>query len=163
MRGFRAVQRVILLCYLAITGAAFVYTMTRVTLLPWPLIRFSYATMAPYQTYSRENEAVWAEAQGGDGQWRKVDLSPYYPEGFGEANLRTYFLPDHWSETEKNEPVLRRDYAALAAQLLRVLQAKGEQVTAVRLWLDEWPLSPGGFEADRHWPTLRTSLLAQVP
>jgi hypothetical protein len=153
-----------LITYLGVTAAAFLFTMTRVQVLPTWALRFSYAMMAPYQTFNTRNAALRAEGRTGSGSWQTIDLHPYYPYGHGEANARNYLLIARWAAMETNdESRLRAGYQRLAEELLILEQSRGKLFTQVRLTWETWPSSPAGFEAYREWPYLSGSLVGIAP
>ena len=160
----RLVLRTVAAAYLAVTAAAFVFTMTRISILPWPLFFYSYGMMAPYQTYTTYNADVVAEGRTSTGAWKTIDLSPYYPQIRGEANLRKFLLQSRWLRDDPSYfSRLQERYTDLAWQVLLRAQGKGEDVLAVRLHWVEWPASPGGYEAMRDTPFLESTFITQVP
>ena len=57
----RVLQYGVLAVFTVVTLAAFVFTMTRIQLLPMSVLRFSYAMMAPYQTFANRNADLLAQ------------------------------------------------------------------------------------------------------
>ena len=146
----------VLLFYLAVTIAGFLFTMLRVRLpLPWILIRWSYNMMAPYQGDTDINEEMVAEGLR-NGRWEFIDLNPYFPVGAGEKNVRMYLRSFRSSEDERAVGA----YADFAFALLERERAKGNQWEEIRLSWEEWPRSVLGFSALRRAPDLiRTQIV----
>lgn len=164
MQRKRVLQYGVLLTYVAVNAAAFLFTMTRVQVLPTWAMRYSYAMMAPYQTFNTRNADLRAEGRMGSGAWQTVDLHPYYPYGHGEANARTYLLIARWAAMESgDETHLRAGYQRLTEELLALERARGRPFTQVRLLWETWPSSPAGFEAYRAWPYLSGSIVGTAP
>ena len=150
----------ILLAYLAITLAGFLFTMFRVRLpLPWILIRWSYNMMAPYQGDTDFNEELVAEGLAANDVWARIDLSPYLPFGDGERNVRMYLRSFRKSEDE----LALGAYQELAKQLFAREKDQGKAWMAVRLTWEEWPRSPEGFDALRKEPHLVRTFIVTYP
>lgn len=157
-------QRLSLIGYLTITLAAFVFTMTRVAILPRVLFQWSYGMMAPYQTFATINADMVARGQDDSGRWHSIALEPYYPYAREEANVRAYLLPWRWTSLEKgNDRALRQRYRTLARLLLSLEEFRGRHFRILELWWEEWPVSPGGYSWLRTAPFVSASLLARVP
>ncbi len=160
----RVFQYGALAIYVIVTVAALVFTMTRVQLLPMSVMRFSYAMMAPYQTYANRNADLHAEGRAGSGAWQTIDLAPYYPYGHGEANLRRYLLLPRWKAlVDGDYSVVNAQYRLIAQQLLAHERQKGMPYDHVRLLWEEWPVSYGGFEDMRVAPFMSGSIVATAP
>lgn len=151
-----AFQQLIVVCYLVITAAAFIYTMTRIQIFPQTLISWSFGMMAPYQGDTDWNAHLIAEGKRPSGVWQRIDLTPYYaPFSHGEGLIRRYFFHAGTFGTPGN---LAR-YRQLGEALLRVEPS----YLAVRFTLERWPRSPEGFEA-KHIPASTTVIpLVTVP
>ncbi len=161
MLFWRAVRQTVVLAYLCVTALAFLYTMVRVRppAMLWPVVRFSYGRMAPYQGDTETNEDLVLEGQLPDGRWEVIALEPYFPFGFGEANVRVYLR----SFKARGHDVLRAKYAELGLQILAREHEQGRTYTTLRLLWQEWPRSPAGFDFLRRVPFVETSVIAQVP
>ena len=141
-------QQLVVVCYLVITAAAFVYTMTRERLLPQPVISWSFGMMAPYQGDTDWNAVLVAEGKLTSGAWQRIDLEPFYrPFSHGEGLIRRYFFHDGTFGTPGNTT----RYRQLGEALLRLEQRAGHPFTAIRFTLEQWPRTPEGFEA-KHLP-----------
>ena len=136
----------ILITFLAIALAGFLFTMFRIRLpLPWILVRFSYNMMAPYQGDTDENEELVAEGLTDNGAWAYIDLHPYLPFGDGERNVRMYLRSFRKSEDE----LALGAYQEFAKKLFEREHARDIPWKSVRLVWEEWPRSPLGFNAAR--------------
>ncbi|MBI1813004.1 hypothetical protein HY285_02045 [Candidatus Peregrinibacteria bacterium] len=152
MSPIRFLQNAIVVAFLAITGSAFLFTMTRVALpVPRPLLLFSYGMMAPYQGDDEWNNALIAEGRLPDGTWQSIDLDRSFPVGRGERTIRERLQGVRFFAKEK----VQQAYSAFAVQLLTHERERGATYTAVRLWNDDWPRSPGGYE-QLHLPAFTT-------
>lgn len=156
MNAKRVFVQALLLGYLGVTLAAFVFTVFRVELLPRRLFWYSYGMMAPYQGYAVENAELRALGLTAAGEWEEIDLYRYIPTGRGEFSYRGYlpsarFSPDQGKAAER--------YRALAA----LLHEREPQYGSVALYFDVWPASPGGYEWLRHDPFLTFEFLAAHP
>lgn len=151
----------VILAYLCVTAFAFLYTMIRVRppAMLWPMVRFSYGMMAPYQGDTETNEDLVLEGQLPDGRWEIIALESYFPFGFGEANVRTYLR----SFKARGRDILRAKYAELGWQILMRERDHGRMYTTVRLLWQEWPRSPAGFGFLRRAPFVETFVITQVP
>ncbi|MEK7591551.1 MAG: hypothetical protein AAB489_05105 [Patescibacteria group bacterium] len=150
MRARLLLLQAILLFYLAITIAGFLFTMLRIRLpLPWVLVRFSYNMMAPYQGDTDINEEMVAEGLR-NSFWEPIDLNPYFPVGAGEKNVRMYLRSFRSTEDQRAVGA----YTDFAVALLERERANGHQWKEVRLTWEEWPRSPLGFSALRKMPDL---------
>lgn len=149
MTTTRTSQWVILITFVVITMAAFVFTMTRVTLLPWHIIALSYGMMAPYQSTTPYNFAMVAEVILEDGSRQTVDLKRYYPVVDPEMYIRQYIPFTHWRNDPSAPAVLAAEYDSLAKQMLRREQERTPGVVRLELFWEQWPLSPWGFETER--------------
>ena len=129
--------------YLLVTLAAFVFTMTRIRipLIPWPLVHWSYGMMAPFQGYTRISKELVVKGIRSDGTPEQVDLAPYSPFFYGEANIRTYFPPFIDEPAE-----LQRRYRFMAERLLALEREQGHGFDQLRLSFELWPASPAGYE-----------------
>ncbi len=158
----RACQWTILVGFLVVTAAAFVYTMTRVSLLPWRMIALSYGMMAPYQSTTPYNFAMAAEAVLEDGSRRPLDLKRYYPMGDPEMFIRQYVPFTHWRNDPTAPAVLASQYANIAAQILGFERTDSPEVRSIELFWEQWPLSIFGFETERLPGSIDRTFLARA-
>lgn len=154
-------QHSIIALYLFVTGAAFLYTMTRIwtPIIPRQILLFSYGMMAPYQRDSEWNYDVVAEGQLADGSWEQIDLKAYYPYEPGEGVIRRQLTT---YQKLLSKELRQRRFTDLAIMLLDRERAKGKPYVGVRLWSHKWGRSPAGYEYLRRPPMLMTDLLADV-
>lgn len=154
----RTLQMSVVVFYLAVTCAAFIYVMTRIRVLfPEPVVIFAYGMMAPYQADSEWNTDFIAEGLQGTA-WHPIDLAPYYPFGFGETNVRKHLITFHWRGAESDQ----RARASQALQILALERRRGHSYTAVRIIQQQWPRSPEGFDALRKKPYMTSEVLTEV-
>jgi hypothetical protein len=155
----RIFRHAILAGYLAVTGAALVFTLTGLRAdLGWPLVHWSYGMMAPYQSDSEWNEDYRAEGLSADGRWEEVSLDRYLPVGFGEQVTRRH-LASFLAEGIARQ---REKYTEQARILLMHERAGGKNYQALRVWFDLWPKSPAGYDFHRREPFLKRELVTQV-
>lgn len=159
----RTCQWLVLIGFIAINLAAFIYTMTRAIVLPWPVIALSYGMMAPYQSATPYSFALTAESVLEDGSRRAVDLSPYYPMVAPEAAIRQYVPFIHWRKDAEAPFDLASTYHEIARQVLAREQAAHPEIRAVELYWEQWPISPFGPEVERIPFHLERSLVATAP
>lgn len=140
----RLLQHGVVLAFCAITTAAFLYTMTRITLpfIPSPLIYWGYSMMAPYQGDVPWNNDLYVEGQLPDGTWEEVSLDPYLPHGFGERNVRKFFRVYGHAGSKSKRPL----YTAYFLQILDRERARGKSYSSLRVYWDTWDRSNGGFD-----------------
>ncbi len=150
------------LLFAYVTCSAFLYTLTRVrTTLPWSVLRFGYAMMAPYQGYATKATAFVAEGRReGEGEWETIDLAPYFPVSRGETIARA--LLRSFVEEDGNDARRREQYVIMALQLLEREQERGNAFAEVRLLFEQWPVSVLGYEANRIEPLIERYPLARV-
>ncbi len=141
-------QRLLVVAYLFLTAAAFVFTLFHVTFVPYAWIHWSYGMMAPYQGDTDVNADLMAEGEASPGHWQAINLDSYMPYGFGERNARK-FLRVYEPLGEQTE---REKYTELTLEILDRERAGGRAYHALRLTIDTWPRSPDGFEALHHAP-----------
>lgn len=147
----RISRHIVIIGFLVVTCAAFLLTVFRIWLpLPRTLLLFSYGMMAPYQGYERMNADLRAEGQDQEGVWQPIDLSPYFPVIRGEEHIRKYYM------------IFGYKHPAFAKKLLMVERQKGNDITAVRLYWDQWQPSPLGYEALRNSSGSYKDLLTTV-
>lgn len=127
--------------------------------IPWPVLRYFYGMMAPYQGYSVVNADLLAEGKRADGTWEKINLDPYYPMIRGNQimyrRLRSFLA--------QGEEKHKQKYTELATLLLERERRQGETYLAVRLAWQEWPASPLGWDALRHGSQIKNYPLTEVP
>lgn len=148
MTASRAGQWLILIGFITITSAAFVFTMTRVTLLPWYTIALSYGMMAPYQSTTPYNFAMVAEAVLEDGSRHPIDLKKYYPMSDPEMYIREYVPFAQWRQDGSGPTALAATYDSIARQILRREKADEAGIVRIELFWEQWPLSPWGFKTE---------------
>ncbi len=138
-------QSGLLVCHLLILATALLYVLSRFPLPPIlrPIVRFHYGMIAPYQGDTDWNAALSAVATLPGGATERVDLSPYFPHFFGEANARQFLL----GFQARGDLVRREKYAELAQQLLERERVRGKRYASLALSFDQWPRSPEGFFA----------------
>ena len=154
-------QHILILTYLGVTAAAMLYTLFRIeTPVPWPVTRYFYGMMAPYQRYRTINEEMKAEGLTERGEWVKIPLEPYLPFLRGEQALRAYFVSFRvlYGDEERF-----RQYRLYAEKLREREAAAGRNFVEVRLFLIEWPMSPAGFDFLKQEPFLTSTPLATYP
>ncbi len=113
----------------------------QITHVPWlrTAVFFSYGMMAPYQGDVSWNNDFIAQGLRRDGVWEAIDLAPYYPQIFGEANAMQ-FLRSFAAGGRRLQ-----GYVDYALQLKAREAEQGRAYEEVRLVWREWPRSPGGF------------------
>ena len=153
---------VLVVTYLAITAEALLYTLFRVRAWPWPLVRWSYGMMAPYQGDTDFNDDLLAEGKRADGTWQKIDLDPYFPVGHGEKNVRKHLRT--FKPAEGVDPAgYHAAFSVFGKQLLERERLRGREYRAVRLTWQQWPRSPLGYEARKNPPDLLERVITEVP
>lgn len=123
------------------TVEAFVLTMFKVRLPPYPLVHWAYGMMAPYQGDTSWNADFVYEGLRGDGAWESIDVDAYMPYGFGERNVRK-FLRIYKGLGDAGH---RQKFGEFALLLLDRERAHGREYRAVRVWFEQWPRSPAGY------------------
>ena len=156
----KLLQHTAIALYLTITLFAFLYTMFRVAP-PFavPVVFFSYGMMAPYQTYLKNSDKLIGEARRNGGTWQQIDLAPYFPYLRGETEVRSYLPTFAWI----GDVQLHDAYARFAARIMHSEALAGRPWNDLRLSLDRWPLSPGGYGFLYHEPFVTREFLVQVP
>ena len=167
MRTVRRIGlHVLIVAFLLLQTEAFLHTMFRQEfgIFPWRLTRYFYALMAPYPGYKVWNYELVAEGKK-DGEWRVIDLLPYYP-GYtrGQRNTRNGMISVYWQSQERNDPgLIARKYGELAISVQSHEAEHGNAYDAVRIWREDWPMSPNGYEALRLPQFSSRVLLGQTP
>ena len=140
----RTLQHTVIVFFLLVTFAAFVYTMTRITLpgIPKVFTYWSYSMMAPYQGDVSWNADLYIEGELPDGTWEQVTLDRYMPHGFGERNVRKFFRMYGFNGDRSKRPM----YAAYLLQVLDRERERGKPYKSLRAYFDQWDRSPAGFE-----------------
>ena len=151
----RLVQHSIVFGYLAITFGAFVYTMSRIEILPKWVTRWSYGMMAPYQGDTPWNADFVYEGRLPGGAWKRIDIDAYMPYGFGERNARKFFRV-------YDDAARRGKFAGFALLLLDRERAHGRPYEAVRITYEQWDRSPAGYEFLRLPAFTMRQLLTEV-
>lgn len=142
----RVVLHSIAIAYICISLTGVLYTMFRIRIpVLWPLQRFSYETMAPFQKYAVANQSLVAEGLSKGGTWVDIPLKAYMPYHNGEEYIRARLM----TFQAQGEDVRDRQYVKLAGHIQRLEQGNGRDYKRVRLILEQWPKSPNGREADR--------------
>lgn len=162
----RILGHIVVMCYLSVVASALLFTLQRITLpIPRTLLLFSYATMAPYQGYTRENDELIAEGRLEGGSIIPINLKPYYPLGHGwesvRMRLRSFRVSD--DDDPGGREALRVKYRELAFLLLERERIRGRSFQSVRLLWEEWPLSPRGYTSLRFPPFTEVTEITQVP
>ena len=159
----RFAQHAIVIFFLAITANAFLLTVFRIyfDFLPWWPTYLSYSAMAPYQGGGPSRTALAAEGQLQNGDWREIDLRPYFPLARGRLDIR--MMEIGWlrlasGPSKTGDDSYDRKFRALAERLLEREAAEGRHYRAIRLSWDEWPSSPEGHDA-RYDERTRTPLV----
>lgn len=138
---------------------AFTYTMLRKwTYFLWPIVRFEYMMMAPYQSYTKYSEEFTVRGLRG-GRWEEIDLSPYFPVLLGERSLRE----NHMYRGRSFDWDPRKEYRRMS-ELIVMLEARSGK-TYDRLVLEwwKWPASPEGFYALKQREFADVALLYRYP
>jgi len=118
---------------------------------------FFYGMLAPYQGYSEVSEGYLAEGLA-DGEWRAIDLSPYYPVLPGERSMREWHTYANWAHYPSEESAHR----AYAERLLALEGAAGRYHDAIRLSWVQWRPRPHAFRVGFDEP-IQSRLLVTVP
>jgi len=157
MQPKKILAHTFILCYVAITffAALFAFTKKQITPIPWPIIRYSYGMMAPYQGYSTTNVDLLAEGKEEDGTWKTIDLDPYYPMIRGTQVMYRRLRSFH----AQGAKVHKEKYTELAELLL----GKEGTYESIRLTWQEWPVSPEGWDANRTNDLITDYFITQVP
>jgi hypothetical protein len=145
MRFPRTIVNAGISLYLLLTACAFSFTLFRWSPLPFPLVKFFYGMMAPYQDYSDRNADLVAEGQKADGTWEHIDLLPYFPVSTGERTYRMYMQ----TARNRGSDIAEASYERFRELLHERENARGRVYSDVRLAFEIWPASPAGFEALR--------------
>ena len=143
MRFQRALQHLVIYVFIASTLSGFSYAWFRYKIpgVPKFFRQWSYGMMAPYQTYRTKNEELVAEGRIGN-EWKRIDLDQYLPYIRGEKAMRSYLVTfrkrgdDYW-------PAKYVEYGE-KVQMMEAL--RGREWEEVRLFLEQWPMSPEGYE-----------------
>jgi hypothetical protein len=163
----RIALHLFIVAYIALTLDAFSYTMFRrwSGLLPWSIVRYAYALMAPYQGLRMTNTDMVAEGKRRDGIWETINLDPYYPSySLGQKNVRQEMLFVKWSGIFWNDEGLRQRQFTKLARMLREREGwRGRHYDAVRLTWEEWPPSPAGYDFLRTEPFITRVPVAAHP
>ena len=151
-----ALRHVFIISYLLVTFGGLTYTIFRIKLpLPWPLVFYSYATMAPFQGNHPRNSDLVAEGLKEDGMWEVIDLQYYIPMGRGWKTVR---LMMHEIPQEKREQA----YDDFAQMLLDREGSWGRRYRGVRLIAEYWYSSPKGYEGMRKDPYVERRLMGEA-
>ena len=147
--------------YIFITffAALFAFTKKQVSPIPWQVLRYSYGMMEPFQGYSTTNVDLLAEGLNDKGEWKTIDLDPYYPMILGTQimyrRLRSFsFL---------GEEMHKQKYTELAELLLEREKRRGNQHPSIRLTWQEWPADPKGWDAKRASEDTINHFITQIP
>lgn len=163
----RIALHAVILFYVAVTLDGFAYTMLRVhsSVLPWGIVRYAYAAMAPYQGFRPWNMDLVAEGLRDDSLWEAIDLLPYYPAfSRGQINVRQQLLALRWRAQDTGDDALvDRAFTSLAEMIREREAAQGRVYSRVRLTWVEWPVSPAGYAFLRNPLFLRTTPLTPTP
>jgi hypothetical protein len=156
MHPWRITGNIFLICYLYITACAFLFTVIRAPVFiafPSGIISYSYGMTAPYQSAAAPHGQMHVECRQGD-QWAVIDLTPFYPQIFGERNAREYFAMFAYSGNPEDSNRQHEKYAAI---LMHLLADQGTHCDRMRLAWDKWPMMTGPFET-LHLPAFTTRI-----
>ena len=138
---------------------AFTYTMLRVrTTFLWPLVRFEYMMMAPYQSYAKHSEEFTIIGER-NGQREEIDLSPYFPVLLGERNIRENLLYRERSLDSTSH--VRQEL--MAKKLLELEAKQGRHYDRLILEWWSWPASPEGYRTLKQKEFADIELLLRYP
>ena len=148
----RPLQHLVIVVFIASTLSGFSYALFRYKLpgVPRFFRQWSYGMMAPYQTYRTINEELVAEGRRGE-LWERIDLGQYLPYVRGERAMRSYLV----TFRARGKEVWPGKYEEYAKLLSAMEERRGRSWEEIRLTLEEWPMSPGGYEYLRHDPFIR--------
>lgn len=118
---------------------------------------FMYGMLAPYQGHSVTTEAFLAEGFA-DGEWREIDLAPYYPVLTGERSMREWHVYANWAQYESNDAI----YRAYAEKLRALEAAAGREYEQVRLSWIQWKPTETDYRGPSKNP-LQHVLLVTIP
>lgn len=125
---------------------------------------FSYATMAPFQAAMAENAEIVADGLREDDVWAPIPLEQYLPLPPGERMGWTALWSIALERSDpQDDPGRIPGYRRMAELVLLQKQRKGTPLSAVRLSLETWPVSPEGYLALRHPPFTQRTLIVEVP
>lgn len=113
--------------------------------------------MAPYQTYRTINEELVAFGYK-DGSWHRISLDAYLPYVRGERAMRSYLV----SFRAQGEDVWPKKYEEYAERIRMMEALRGREWEAIKLELEEWPMSPGGYAFLRIDPFIQRTFLAEI-
>lgn len=152
----KPLQHLAIVVYIAATLSGVSYGLFRTVLpgVPRFFRQWSYGMMAPYQTYRTINEELVADGRVGD-SWERIDLDPYMPYVRGERAMRSYLV----TFRRREEEYWSGKYKEYAGLIQNMEQRRGREWDEVRLTLEEWPQSPGGYEYLRHNPFITVTTL----
>lgn len=148
-------------CYVSVTlsAALFSFTKVNVTPIPWPVLRYSYGMMAPFQGYSTTNVDLLAEGLNDKDEWKTIDLDPYYPMILGTQIMYRRMR----SFSFIGEDMHKQKYTELAELLLEREKHRGRTYEAIRLTWQEWPASPKAWDALRKESEITNHFITQIP
>ena len=154
-------QQLVVIVFIAATVSGMSYTLFRYKLpgAPRSLRQWSYGMMAPYQTYRTHNEGLTAEGKRADGLWAIINMDAYLPFIRGERAMRSYLL----TFRAQGDQVLDQKYREFAHHIARLESDRGRPWDEIRLTIQEWPMSPAGYEYLRHDPFIESTFLVQIP
>ncbi len=154
-------QHAVVVFYIAMTLAGLSYTLLRYSVpgVPWQIRRFSYGMMAPFQNYLTSNEELIAEGRLVGGDWQRIDIDPYFPFIRGEKAMRSYLV----SFRNQGDDIWPEKYRQLARSIQLLEADEGRQWESVKLGLEKWPMSTGGYAFLRIAPFITYTSLVQIP
>lgn len=146
-------------CVITFFAALFSFTKIQITPIPWPVLRYSYGMMAPFQGYSTTNMDLLAEGQQNDGAWVTIDLDPYYPMIRGNQVMYRRLRSFKFEGEEKH----KAKYTELAELLQKHEKNRGNEYESIRLTWQEWPASVEGWDAERKAEKTTDYFITQIP
>jgi|GEM_PF-2480017 hypothetical protein len=69
---------------------------------------------------------------------------------------------DLWTYRVQGDAILSAQYRKMASTILQLERNSGHQWKELRLKMEEWPMSPAGYEYLRHIPFIDTTFLVYV-
>ena len=156
----KAVLHITILCYLIIAFLAILFALTRIRppSMLWPVVRYEYEMIAPFQKYGTSHSHLAAQVYI-NGTWVSIDLEPYLPFSRAERFIRAklYSVKSIVGREAKNQ---------LHAQMLEKLQHQeklhGRTYEKMQLIVEQWPTSPDSFTFFRHKPFLTRTVVAEL-
>lgn len=153
----RLLGHALVVSYLVVVALGTAQAVKRTDFVPLGRITiFMYGMLAPYQGYLVTTEGYVAEGSI-DGEWKKIDLAPYYPVLAGERSMREQHTYANWAHFPSSEDA----YRAYAEKLLAVERDAGRPYEQLRLSWIQWRPTPAGFRDGTERP-LQSVVLVTV-